>query len=381
MIQESRRAGILLTGSETRMRHRTTSRRGFSLTELVVVIAIIAVLMAIAIPVVSKIRRSAQTANTKNFISQLDGAINRYYGDFHGYPGPLTFHEIDNALSGGTPGPTVGPGTPFPGGFQTLSASAGYDIATVDQGSITMSENLVLGLLGGFRVGGTALAPSLVYDPTSVGRGPNSLNVLNPKHYDPYIDTANLFWRDSANGKTGQYQDQAGTALDSKIPEFVDTFPSPMPILYLRARVGAASGLLRANWTPADNSIITDNTGTPPARVGQYDISQYIAYTTQTSSGGRTRSIGEDKTVREADYVPTLAATEDRRHGLSTVLLTATMDKGATGYQYPYNAFNYFSNPSIQDTARQKDQYILISAGADRVYGTDDDICSFGSVK
>ena len=120
MIQESRRTGILLTGSETRMRHRTTSRRGFSLTELVVVIAIIAVLMAIAIPVVSKIRRSAQTANTKNFISQLDGAINRYYGDFHGYPGPLTFHEIDNALSGGTPGPTVGPGTPFPEAIDTV---------------------------------------------------------------------------------------------------------------------------------------------------------------------------------------------------------------------------------------------------------------------
>src|SRR5690348_18028042 len=77
------------------MRHLTTSRQAFSMTELVVVIAIIAVLMSILIPVVSKIRRSAQTANTKNFISQIDGAINRYYSDFHGYPGPLTYAEID----------------------------------------------------------------------------------------------------------------------------------------------------------------------------------------------------------------------------------------------------------------------------------------------
>ncbi len=35
---------------------------------------------------------------------------------------------------------------------------------------------------------------------------------------------------------------------------------------------------------------------------------------------------------------------------------------------------------NLTSTARSKDTYILISAGPDRVYGTADDICSFGTV-
>lgn len=358
------------------MRHRTTSRRGFSLTELVVVIAIIAVLISIAIPVVSKIRRSAQTANTKNFISQLDGAINRYYSDFHGYPGPLHYTEIAN---GGT-GPRLNTPPANFNAFTLTTADARYDNAAIEAGSITMSENLVLGLLGGLQVSGAAGGPySLVYDPAAVGRGPNSLNTLNPKHYDPYIDTTNLSWRQNAAGKTtGQFADNAGSAADSKIPEFVDTFPSPMPILYLRAKSGVTKvDPATAGYGAGYNNIITNNTTDPNGgyRYGSYDISQYMGYTVGLNSP--TQSIGEDKTVRPADY----AGLAFPQHGLDLQNLTRTMDKGTPNYQYPYNAFNYFTNPSIQNTPRQQDQYILISAGPDRVYGTDDDICSFGSVK
>jgi hypothetical protein len=56
------------------------------------------------------------------------------------------------------------------------------------------------------------------------------------------------------------------------------------------------------------------------------------------------------------------------------------LTKGDPNFQYPYDTYPYFTNPSIPNTARSKDGYILISAGADRVYGTNDDICSFGSV-
>jgi hypothetical protein len=63
---------------------------------------------------------------------------------------------------------------------------------------------------------------------------------------------------------------------------------------------------------------------------------------------------------------------------------------GSTPYYYPYDAYAYFTNyalpvptqanPGIIPTPRQKDRYIIISAGKDRVYGTDDDITNFGSV-
>jgi hypothetical protein len=82
-------------------------------------------------------------------------------------------------------------------------------------------------------------------------------------------------------------------------------------------------------------------------------------------------------------------------HGLNFVdpdSLNAILDRsavsGTTRYYYPYDAFPYLTNhsfpvpppASVVPTPRQKDRYIIISAGKDRVYGTDDDITNFGSV-
>jgi hypothetical protein len=63
------------------------------------------------------------------------------------------------------------------------------------------------------------------------------------------------------------------------------------------------------------------------------------------------------------------------------------------GYTYPYDCFPYFRDPALSNAqpptgtghpgphvARQKDRFILISAGPDRVYGTSDDITNFGPV-
>ena len=62
-------------------------------------------------------------------------------------------------------------------------------------------------------------------------------------------------------------------------------------------------------------------------------------------------------------------------HGLRTVTWTATPSLGS---QFPYDAYPYLIGSS--GTVRQKDSYILISAGADRIYGTADDIVNFGTV-
>jgi hypothetical protein len=73
-------------------------------------------------------------------------------------------------------------------------------------------------------------------------------------------------------------------------------------------------------------------------------------------------------------------------HGLSTVNPAAVMTPPGPNYYLPYDCYPYFTNSALTDpatnvrTAKQKDRFILISAGKDRVYGTDDDITSFGSV-
>ena len=71
-------------------------RRGFTLIEVLVVVIIIGVLMAILIPVISKVRVAARTANTESFISQLSRAIEAYHADFRAYPGPLSNVEVWN---------------------------------------------------------------------------------------------------------------------------------------------------------------------------------------------------------------------------------------------------------------------------------------------
>ena len=47
---------------------------------------------------------------------------------------------------------------------------------------------------------------------------------------------------------------------------------------------------------------------------------------------------------------------------------------------YPYDLHAYLRSPQNDNQARQKDGFILISAGSDRVYGTSDDITSFGAI-
>ena len=354
--------------------------RGFTLTEILVVIGIVVLLISILIPVVSKARRAAQVATVNAQINDLAGIIQQYAQDYGGaLPGPLTYQQIR-----------------MPSGFtlDVNTTSTEFD-GNLDERQITMSENLVLALAGGLKAITNTTSPSatptIVYDPSLVGAGAMSLNPANPKKGKTYIDQKNLSWRiDAAGRKTGKYEDAAGAARDSEIPEILDTFPSPMPILYLRARKGQQppAGTTPDNWTDKLNYIITydDQNSAADARVGQYDLSQISGYTQADLTG---RFIGEGKKIDVNEYAPTKPTSAGNLpHGLGLVERTfdGSMLKDApTGktYYYPYEAGSYFRDPASTDAnpqPRAKDGFILISAGLDRVYGTADDITSFGPV-
>lgn len=372
-------------------------RRGFTLVELLVVIGIIALLVGILIPVVSKVRANAYVADTRNWLSQLSGAIDHYYSDFHAYPGPLSYMEVHDARSSIPVTETIS--------VASTASAAGFD-PTFNQRLISGSENLVLGLLGGLKPNS---AGGFFYDPAQVGLGPMVLNTAsrNVKRYPPYLDAQNLSWQTVALGKTGHYFDDAtlgsnpsapSGAMDTIIPEFMDRFPQAMPILYLKSRVGVDAlkpNAASPSWGATYNSVITDDPTLSNNRAGPYDLSQIIGYTGPNADGNY---IGTGREVKVADYVPKLTTSPPLPHGLRTVTTSgsggSSLDKSdAANYQYPYDAFAYFLNPNfkglVQDTTnfpitplypRQKDAYILIAPGRDRTYGTSDDICNFGDV-
>jgi type II secretory pathway pseudopilin PulG len=377
--------------------HRRRERGAFTLVELLIVIGIIVVLIGILLPVVSKIRRAAQAANTKNFVAELGGAIDRYQTDFRAYPGPLSNNEMDIADIGTTY---------TPGGYPTFgfpASAPGFDITSQSASQagqhFTMSENLVLGLLGGLHAD-TTISGQLDYDPSAVGGGPYSLNTVGtPKRYSAYLDDKQLSWRNGSAGRTGQYQDDAASANDSLIPEFVDSFPDAMPILYMRAKVGAnptppTPGVAGLGYTAPYNPVITDDftasakdgSGNSAPRAGQYDLSQIIAYTgaytgtwpsltidSSASPAGASIGVGKSQPSTPPYTNPTGAG--GIYHGLRTVTYSAAPSLAS---QFPYDAYPYLIGST--GTAREKDAYILISAGPDRIYGTSDDICNFGIV-
>jgi prepilin-type N-terminal cleavage/methylation domain-containing protein len=275
---------------------RIPRRRAFTLVELLVTIGIIALLVGILIPVATRIRRSAQIAETQNMINRLQAAITAYQQAHSAYPGIFHNFEITNT-----------------------NAGSGWNNSV----RATSSENLVLSLVGGLepiftgnpptRTTGVRYTGTATRVTDELNKGPMSLNWRKPQRYRAYLDAQ------PAELSTSR----SDTNLGSVIPEFIDRFPQPNAIIYLRANVGAVG-------TVGNNDTDYQYNGT--------HMNPYV--------GG--------------DYSSLFAA------GLDFAKADA-----------------YFCQPpanpgGVPTVVKQKDAYMLISAGPDGKYGTKDDITNFG---
>ena len=368
----------------TRSRQSRRSSSGFSLVELLVTIGIIAVLISILIPTISAVRKSAQDADTRSLLAAISASVSAYQQDYSAFPGPLSQEQLyarDPDDTGRLP--SIGSGA----SAKEMSANFGmidsFVDGTADTGggkNITGSENLLLGLSGGVRVFSTANGIPIGinewgYDPASVGGGPKSLNAANPKtpRSASYFDAkpSDIYKPGQANG--GRFTDANGNAAnDSAIPEYLDRYSDQLPILYLRARKGA-TGIMSDNGTNAPPSRPT-STGNFRAQYERDEIAGYIDSNIGAAGalGHGLRGISDSATAIFDG--PIIAAGQNKKT-----------------YRIPYVV--YFKDPAapplpaasnvpaknLGTAPRQKDNFILISAGRDRIYGTIDDITNFGT--
>jgi len=100
-MASSRFAGI--SPAQRRGIRRATSPRGFTLTEMLVVMAIVGILSGLIMSGVMTARKRGALMSTKTFITQLEAAINHYeesYGDFpHGAGGVESAEHLHQALA------------------------------------------------------------------------------------------------------------------------------------------------------------------------------------------------------------------------------------------------------------------------------------------
>lgn len=293
--------------------------------EILVVVGIIALLTGMLVPALNMVRKSAKDVKQKAQFTAIELGLAAFKSDYGDYP-PSSWWN-----------PAV-PNSPqnYCGAQKLAEAMLGWDLLGFHPDSAWRADGL-----------DAANGPG-TYNPNPQGPGAVSLERRRDRYID--MDAANVFRLGVVPGQwDGLFGDSSPLAANTYVLCDVFTIPerriqrsdgkmvSPgTPILYYRAN--PASKMM--NWTDADGperSIYCARDNVPLVNLG-----------------------------RVADGVKPLPMR--RRHRWDSTLVNLDV------------FYNFIRDPKVDARfwPQRPDSYILISAGADGLYGTDDDICNFG---
>ncbi len=300
---------------------QTDRRRGFTMTELIVVIGVIAVLAGILLSAMGGVRRKAMATTTVSTMTEFSKACDTFQLEHGRYPGAIP----ENVL------------------------------ALTDIPPITGTENALLDLMGGYRIMGpfnTSPPPDWDnFDPSNAGVIEHSLDngnwviraainrlgegpLLNGSPYSPYFTPSDSQFS-VARGQTGECCSQLGQACGACLPDLIDAWGQP--IVFLR----------RAR--PSGPLVGNDVTATPRP---QFYTNSMTPYTQSVKLG----EFGKDQNL------------------LSILNTTPTANQDATFAQIlRHPSLGDFGSIGFAQAGTAQGAYILISAGQDGIFFSEQD--------
>lgn len=192
-------------------------RRGFTLVELLVAIAIISVLIALLLPAIWGARQNVRVAQVQAEISQLTAAVGQFKSKYG--KNPPSSVTLSEAAAGWTPENIAIVRSYWPQFDFSIDRDINNDTDTTDTHELTKGECLV------FFLGGVPDSPANGFAPKGFSANPaNPFLIAGANREGPYF-TFDI----------GRYVD-----LDADgMPEYVDTLPEQtQPYFYLSAYDG-----------------------------------------------------------------------------------------------------------------------------------------------